>query len=120
MLRVDGGRKLTSRFRRSIETAYRLPRAASAEARRLLRGIAMRTFGLATVLFATLGAGVASAQPANYSLRTLITVPPTAANVQPGGAFTSFDIGFFDPVSRNYFIADRSNASVDIISGSTL
>ena len=60
------------------------------------------------------------AQPVNYSLQTLIAIPPTAANVQPGGGFTSFDIGFFDPVSRNYFIADRSNASVDIISGSTL
>ncbi|HUP07901.1 MAG TPA: PEP-CTERM sorting domain-containing protein [Caldimonas sp.] len=80
----------------------------------------MRTLGLATVLFAALGAGAASAQSANYSLRTLISIPPAAANVQPGGAFTSFDIGFFDPVSRNYYIADRSNASVDIISGNTL
>ena len=80
----------------------------------------MRTLGLATVLFAALGAGAASAQSANYSLRTLISIPPSLANVQPGGAFTSFDIGFFDPGSRNYYIADRSNASVDIISGNTL
>jgi DNA-binding beta-propeller fold protein YncE len=40
--------------------------------------------------------------------------------VQPSGAFTSFDIGFFDPAAKNYYVADRSNASVDIISGSTL
>ena len=34
--------------------------------------------------------------------------------------FTSFDISFADPVTGNIFIADRSNASVDIFSGSTL
>ena len=40
--------------------------------------------------------------------------------MQPGGAFSSFDISFADPVTGNIFIADRSNASVDIFSGSTL
>ena len=40
--------------------------------------------------------------------------------MQPGGAFTSFDISFADPVTGNIFIADRSNASVDIFSGSSL
>jgi hypothetical protein len=40
--------------------------------------------------------------------------------VQPGGAFSSFDISFADPVTGNIFIADRSNASVDIFSGSSL
>jgi len=39
--------------------------------------------------------------------------------VQPGGAFSSFDISFADPVTGNIFIADRSNASVDIFSGSS-
>jgi len=34
--------------------------------------------------------------------------------------FTSFDISFADPVTGNIFIADRSNASVDIFSGSSL
>ena len=32
----------------------------------------------------------------NYSLLTTIPVPPSEANVQPGGAFTSFDISFFE------------------------
>ena len=55
----------------------------------------------------------------------LIPVPETQANIQPGGAFTSFDISFADPVlsaagTGNIFIADRSNASVDIVSGSSL
>jgi hypothetical protein len=55
-----------------------------------------------------------------YSLLTTIPVPPDAANKQPGGEFTSFDISFFDPVTRNYYVADRSNASVDIFSGASL
>lgn len=51
---------------------------------------------------------------------TYIAVPADAANHQPGGAFTSFDISFADPVTGNVFIADRSNAAVDIFSGSAL
>jgi hypothetical protein len=47
-------------------------------------------------------------------------VPADAANVQPGGAFSSFDISYVDPVTGDLFIADRSNASVDIFSGSSL
>jgi hypothetical protein len=78
----------------------------------------MRISVVIAAFIAALGAGEAWSQP--YTLKTVIAIPPTAGNVQPGGGFTSFDIGYFDPVSRNYFIADRSNASVDIISGSTL
>jgi hypothetical protein len=52
---------------------------------------------------------------------TFIPVPTnTNSNLQPGGAFSSFDISFADPVTGNIFIADRSNASVDIFSGSSL
>ncbi len=54
------------------------------------------------------------------TFQTFISVPADAANVQPGGAFSSFDISFADPVTGNIFIADRSNASVDIFSGSSL
>ncbi|HEY2189427.1 MAG TPA: hypothetical protein VGH48_12770, partial [Caldimonas sp.] len=50
----------------------------------------------------------------------MVAIPKTAANVQPGGAFTSFDISFFNPANGGYYLADRSNASVDIISGATL
>jgi hypothetical protein len=55
-----------------------------------------------------------------YSLLTTIAVPADAANNQPGGAFSSFDISYADPVTGNIFVADRSNASVDIFSGSSL
>jgi hypothetical protein len=65
---------------------------------------------------ATAGPAVAD----DLALQTFIPVPADAANFQPGGAFSSFDISFADPVTGNIFIADRSNASVDIFSGSSL
>ena len=61
----------------------------------------------------------AIAAPTTYGLLKTIAVPKDDANVQPGGAFTSFDISFFDPVTRLDYVADRSNASVDIFSGAT-
>jgi len=74
--------------------------------------------GLAAMLIAGLGVGSAFAVP--LTEQTYIPVPADSANVQPGGAFSSFDISYFDPVTGNDYVADRSNASVDIFSGSTL
>ena len=65
-------------------------------------------------------AGSAVAGPIDYSLLRLIPVPPSEANNQPGGAFTSFDISFFDPGTNADYVADRSNAAVDIFSGASL
>ena len=76
------------------------------------------TLGLAGVVAMAATAGPAVAD--DLILQTFIPVPADAANVQPGGAFSSFDISFADPVTGNIFIADRSNASVDIFSGSSL
>ena len=73
---------------------------------------------LAAIVASTTSSFVIAA-PA-YSLLTTIPVPADGANAQPAGAFTSFDISFFDPVTRTYYLADRSNASVDIFSGATL
>src|SRR6266403_3554616 len=81
-----------------------------------MRYIALVTLAAAAAL--TLPAPVARAQ--NLTFDTFIPVPAGAANFQPGGAFSSFDISFADPVTGNIFIADRSNASVDIFSGSSL
>jgi len=78
---------------------------------------------LPRLALASVAAMVATAGPAvadQLTLQTYIPVPTAAANVQPGGAFSSFDISFADPVTGNIFIADRSNASVDIFSGSSL
>lgn len=52
-----------------------------------------------------------------YSLLDTIAVPATPENNQ-GGAFTAFDISFADTTGYVY-IADRSNAAVDIINGAT-
>jgi hypothetical protein len=65
-------------------------------------------------------AGPAAAQVVETT-PTIIPVPAdTTVNPNPGGAFTSFDISFADPTSGNVYIADRSNAGVDIFSGSSL
>jgi hypothetical protein len=61
----------------------------------------------------------ASAVPTtNYGLLTTIAIPASNVNSQ-GGNMTGFDISFVDPVTGNYYFADRSNASVDIFSGAT-
>ena len=73
---------------------------------------------LAGVIALAATAGPAVAAP--LTLLTYIPVPAATANVQPGGAFSSFDISYADPVTGNIFVADRSNASVDIFSGSSL
>jgi hypothetical protein len=70
-------------------------------------------------LIAMAATGPAVADLINTTPVALIPVPPDQANVQPNQAFTSFDISFADPVTGNVFIADRSNASVDIFSGSS-
>jgi len=67
-----------------------------------------------------IGLSATAAMAGPYQLLTTIPVPADAANTQPGGAFTSFDISFFDPVTGNDYVADRSNAAVDIFSGSNL
>jgi hypothetical protein len=71
----------------------------------------------AIALAATAGPAVAAP---TLSLVKYIAVPADSANVQPGGAFSAFDISYADPVTGDIFIADRSNAGVDIFSGSSL
>ena len=82
------------------------------------KSLRVPTLGLAGVVAMAATAGPAVAD--NLTLQTFVPVPAGAANFQPGGAFSSFDISFADPVTGNIFIADRSNASVDIFSGSSL
>jgi hypothetical protein len=82
------------------------------------KSLCVPTLGLAGVVAMAATAGPAVAD--DLTFQTFIPVPADTANVQPGGAFSSFDISFADPVTGNIFIADRSNASVDIFSGSSL
>ncbi|MBV8092734.1 MAG: PEP-CTERM sorting domain-containing protein [Acetobacteraceae bacterium] len=67
------------------------------------------------ILAGSPGGGPAAAEPI-YSLLTTIPVPPDSANPNPGGAFNSFDISFFDPATQLDYVADRSNAAVDYFS----
>ena len=62
----------------------------------------------------------ASATTINYGLLTTIAIPAASGNPNPGGTFNSFDISYFDPVMRLDYVADRSNAGIDIFSGTTL
>ena len=66
----------------------------------------------------SIAAATPSAQ-ATYVLDATIAVPASANNVQPGGVFSSFDISFFDPSTQLDYVADRSNASIDIFSAQT-
>jgi hypothetical protein len=85
----------------------------------MMRKTILHSCMLATAIFGA-ATSTAIAGPTTYGLLTTIAVPSDAANVQPGGRFTSFDISFFDPVTRRDYVADRSNASVDIFSGASL
>src|SRR6266576_6976959 len=48
-----------------------------------------------------------------YTLSTKLAVPASAANPFASGQFNTYDIGFFDPTTQLYYLADRTNASVD-------
>ena len=76
------------------------------------------------LLTLTLGTGPALADPL-YHLLTTIPVPPSPPPPNPppnnvqGGAFTGYDIAYFDGTTQLMYLADRSNASVDIFSAAT-
>src|SRR6266704_127618 len=70
------------------------------------------------LLTLTLGPGPALADPL-YHLLTTIPVPSNPAGNVQGGAFTGSDIAYFDGTTQLMYLADRSNASVDIFSAQT-
>jgi hypothetical protein len=80
----------------------------SLRVRTLLAGVAMAAI-----------AGPAAAQVDNTN-PILVQVLPGDQFVNPTGRFTAFDISFADSVTGDIFIGDRSNAGVDIFSGSGL
>jgi hypothetical protein len=76
--------------------------------------VALSTLVFLAVVF---GSGPALAGP-TYVLLTTIPVPGSADNAQ-GGVFTTYDIAFFDGTTQLLYLADRSNASVDVFSATT-
>jgi len=70
------------------------------------------------ILALGLGAGPALADPIKFELLTTIPVPATDQNTV-GGKFATYDIAFFDGTTQLMYLADRSNASVDVFSAKT-
>lgn len=80
--------------------------------RRLRRGLLPWAVGC----FGILGFGAAPAWAVPYSLLT--TIPITSASGAAQG-LSSFDISYFDGTTQNYYLADRTNAAVDVLSAAT-
>ena len=81
------------------------------------------SFLVSAALVSAVGALTAGPAVADVVFTTpvaLVPVTPGDPFVNPSGNFSAFDISFADPVLGDIFIADRSNAGVDIFSGSGL
>src|SRR4051812_9104358 len=85
---------------------------------RIARGVGRSLVSLAAMAIA-FGPSAAKADFISYQLETVIPVPPAPDNQAPGGAFTTYDISFFDASTQLYYLGDRSNAAVDIFSAAT-
>jgi hypothetical protein len=73
---------------------------------------------IASVIVFGSAALLSPAQADTYQFVGTIAVPPSVSNTI-GGQFSRFDISFFDPATQLDYVADRSNASVDIFSAAT-
>ena len=67
---------------------------------------------------AALGAATNSAS-ASGPARPQTAAPLIAKIAVPGAPLASFDIGWLDPSTQTYYLADRSNKAVDIIDAKT-
>jgi hypothetical protein len=73
---------------------------------------------IASVIAFGSAALLSPAQADTYAFQQAIAVPPSVSNTL-GGKFQTFDISFFDPATQLDYVADRSNASVDVFSAAT-
>jgi hypothetical protein len=73
---------------------------------------------IASVIAFGSAALLSPAQADTYAFQQAIAVPPSVSN-SAGGQFARFDISFFDPATQLDYVADRSNASVDVFSAAT-
>ncbi len=80
-----------------------------------MTGIRFQLFATFACVVALLVAGATPAfghsAGTSYARSALIHVP--------GKALNSFDIGWVDPTSQTYYLADRSNAAIDIVNAKT-
>jgi len=86
-----------------------------------IRSSGKRRFGAVAGPFMAMALTAGAAQAADPSLDTLLqsSETPTYSRVAtikiPGNPLTAFDISFVDRILPLYYLADRSNASLDII-----
>ena len=59
------------------------------------------------------------ADPNVPALRLLTTIPIKGTAASPATKMFSFDISWFDPATKLYYLADRSNAALDVIDTTT-
>jgi len=84
-----------------------------------MKSVALKTATAVGLAFACAG-GVSPASAAPmYSLLTTINIPTDASNPNHPPVFNAFDISFFDPATQLDYVADRSNAGIDIFSAKT-
>ena len=77
-----------------------------------------KTIALVSSVVLLLALGLTPGPALAYVLLTTIPVPASADNAQ-NGAFTGYDIAWFDGNTQLMYLADRSNASIDIFSAKT-
>src|SRR5262249_36192906 len=79
--------------------------------RKYCRYSALAAVALPLLLF---GNGAGAAGPGALRLLETIPIPGTGANTTNGKLY-SFDISFVDPSTQTYYLADRSNVTVDVV-----
>ena len=72
--------------------------------------------GSVFVLAAAAGASPAAATP-NYLFQGTIDITPSASNT--AGTFTGYDLATFDSTTQLYYLTDRSNNGIDVLSAKT-
>ena len=93
------------------------PTPPAGSSRRRLRKLIVTIAAIATALAAS------AASAALYGLSGFMSVPASPANLASTntvkGSFNSYDIMWFDGTSQLLYLADRSNASLDVFSAKT-
>ena len=92
-----------------MQGSHRRAASSGTARRRLLAGGVF-------LLTAAAGASPALAAP-EYVLQTTIALPAAASNT--AGTFTGYDLATFDPTTQLYYLTDRSNNGIDVLSAKT-
>src|SRR5271169_1389232 len=66
------------------------------------------------------GTGASAASPEDSGpVRLLFTIPVPVAGTNTTAGMYAFDISFVDQSNQTYYLADRSNAAVDVVNAKT-